>query len=640
MPLSAVSPDLLESLAAQAPAQAVPNTRQQGQSHGQPLDVDAFIARHGLEVNGPDPYQGGLRWTFRKSPMCEHDDDGPFLIQFENGALSAGCLHESCSWGWAELRARFEPIGPLRVYTPDANTLPEVLLPGGEQTISATGSRLGELLAPRQTHFLRGGCVTRVAEDFILHSVSPAEAASDFETVAQPVKRFTLNNNAVAVSATCTENMAKLILASEAFKRELPPLKLISRCPVLLERDGRLVVVCGYDIESGILARGEPPEELTLDDAVEQLTDIQDDFLFATAGDLSRAMAAMITPALVQGDLLSGRAAIDLSEADQSQAGKGYRNKLTAAIYGCKTYAVTMRRRGVGGLEENFDKALISGKSFISLDNIRGHVDLPALESFCTEDSYSARTAYSPVTVIDPRRVIVMLTSNKAELTVDLTNRSSCVRILKRPERYQFQTYEEGELLDHVRANQPRYLGAVFAVIRAWHAAGKPRTNETRHDFRGWAQVLDWIVQQCFGAAPLMDGHREIQARMSNPALNWLRDVGLAVVRQARVSRWLIATDLLDVIQIDGHVEVPGLREGAGVQDDAVHTAVLQQIGLRLRQAFCTQDVLTIDRLRIERQAYQDENRHERRRYRVTLAEGEGACGGRDATEPGEEGCP
>jgi hypothetical protein len=58
--------------------------------------------------------------------------------------------------------------------------------------------------------------------------------------------------------------------------------------------------------------------------------------------------------------------------------------------------------------------------------------------------------------IIDPRRVIVMLTSNKADLTIDLAKRSSCVRILKQPERYQFQTYEEGELLDHVRANSKR----------------------------------------------------------------------------------------------------------------------------------------------------------------------------------------
>lgn len=35
-------------------------------------------------------------------------------------------------------------------------------------------------------------------------------------------------------------------------------------------------------------------------------------------------------------------------------------------------------------------------------------------------------------------RVIVQLTSNRAEITTDLANRSACVRILKQPENYRF----------------------------------------------------------------------------------------------------------------------------------------------------------------------------------------------------------
>ena len=51
--------------------------------------------------------------------------------------------------------------------------------------------------------------------------------------------------------------------------------------------------------------------------------------------------------------------------------------------------------------------------------------------------------------------------------------------------------------------------------------------NDNRHDFRAWAQTLDWIVQNLLGAAPLLDGHRETQERMTNPALTWLREVAI-----------------------------------------------------------------------------------------------------------------
>jgi hypothetical protein len=121
-----------------------------------------------------------------------------------------------------------------------------------------------------------------------------------------------------------------------------------------------------------------------------------------------------------------------------------------------------------------------------------------------------------------------------------------------------------------------------------------------------------------FGEAPLIDGHREVQQRMSNPALNWLRDVALAVVRQRRVGRWLIAADLLEVILADGAIEMPGMPDGARAEDEAVRTTVLLQTGRRLGRAFGDADDVAIDRLRIERQVYQDDAGHDRRRYWVT----------------------
>jgi hypothetical protein len=39
---------------------------------------------------------------------------------------------------------------------------------------------------------------------------------------------------------------------------------------------------------------------------------------------------------------------------------------------------------------------LISGAPFIALDNIRGKIDAPAIESFLTEDHYLARIPYAP----------------------------------------------------------------------------------------------------------------------------------------------------------------------------------------------------------------------------------------------------
>ncbi len=494
----------------------------------------------------------------------------------------------------------------------------QLILPGGDHTISETAGELGLLLVTQQSHFVRGGAVVCVASDQsnepILHSVKPEQLASDMEHVARVVQFKIGKNGPEYAPAICKKATAELILAADAFKKRLPPLRILSRCPVLTERDGQLIEVAGYDPDSGVLAYGSSPLQITLEGAQQALNEVLDGFLFASPADRSRALAGVITPALVMGGLLPGRAPIDLGEADKSQAGKGYRNKVTAAIYRDVPRAVNQRKGGVGSLEEAFDRALIEGRPIISLDNIRGNVNSQAIESFMTEDSYSARSAYCPVTTIDPRRICVMLTSNKADLTADLANRCSCVRMLKQPDGYQFSLYLEGDLLAHVRANQPRFLGAVFAVVRAWHAAGKPRSAETRHDFRGWAQTLDWIVQELLDAPPLMDEHRETQHRMANPALNWLRDVALVVQRTGRAGQSLIAAELLAALAADGGVEIPGLGDG-DVENASTRRAALQQIGRRMQQCFADRDAVTVDRHRVERVRYTDDQSRSRVRY-------------------------
>lgn len=233
-----------------------------------------------------------------------------------------------------------------------------------------------------------------------------------------------------------------------------------------------------------------------------------------------------------------------------------------------------------------------------------------------------ARVPHLAAIEIDPRRVIVQLTSNRAEITTDLANRSACVRLLKQPDGYRFRKYPEGGLLEHVRANQPLYLGAVFAAIKAWHAAGKPMTDTTGHDFRAWAGRLDWIVQNVLNAGPLLEGHRETQVRMATPVLNWLRDVALAVRNGGRLGLWLRAHDLVDIVAERSDAELPGLADDADLADEEVKKKVLQAVGRRMAQCFGPDSVRVIDMFRIERKETEDAiYRRTTREYRFELAE-------------------
>lgn len=482
---------------------------------------------------------------------------------------------------------------------------PKVLLPGGPVPITTAGTQLASLLAVRERVFCRGGAICRlsVGENGAptLEPVTPASLASEFETVASLLRLKEAKAGPIHVPSVCNETTARLIAECAAFRGELPQLNVLAPCPVLVRgADGESHEVRGYDPVSGVFAAGPPAMLVPFNDAVELLKRVLQDFNFATPGDHARAVAALITPALVLGGLLGGRAPVDVGEADESQAGKGYRNKITASIYHTTVHPVTQRRGGVGSLEERFDAALIGGRQFISFDNMRGKVDEPSLEAFLTEDRYSARALRCAAT-INPASTVVFLTSNKAEMTKDLANRASCVRILKRPPGYVFTKYPEGDLLDHVRANQPRYLGAVFAIVGEWWRRGKPRTDESRHDFRQWAQQLDWICQNLLGTAPIMDGHEAAQARTSTPALNWLRDVALAVRNAGGLGRWYRTHDLIRLIEDIPDIELPGRGEGQSVDQEPVMKAVQQHVGRRMKQAFGETTVVEIDVIKIEK---------------------------------------
>ena len=76
------------------------------------IDLARWLAEHGLAVRSTRPWQGGTLYVLAECPFSGAHKDGAFAIQFANGAVFAGCHHQSCGGGaqrWPELRAMYEP---------------------------------------------------------------------------------------------------------------------------------------------------------------------------------------------------------------------------------------------------------------------------------------------------------------------------------------------------------------------------------------------------------------------------------------------------------------------------------------------------------------------------------------------------
>ena len=451
-----------------------------------------------------------------------------------------------------------------------ADGLPILILPSGEVNITHAATKLFELIAPTKRLFVRGGAVvnlgTRDDGLTVLGVLQSAAARSLFEKFARLVAwRTGEDNTRVLKPVICPEQMADALLLTEEAMKLLPRVTGLINCSVLREAAGVLAVAGpGYDAQTGLLVTGgETPPDVDLDTAVAQLLALFDDIDFQSEGDKARAVASLITPALKIGGFLRKRVPADVAEADQSQSGKTYRQRVIAAVYNERVSLVSSREGGVGSVDESLNQALVTGRPFIQFDNFRGRFASAHLEAFLTaEGLFACRVPHRGEVMVPAENYFVFLTSNGVDTTRDFANRSNIIRIRKKPPGFVFTKFEEGDLLDRVRKWQAYYLGCVFAVIRAWHEQGQPRTEETRHDFREWVQVVDWICQNLFKTVPVMDGHQQAQERVSNPAMVWLRKVVLAINEVGELGRALTATELHGIC--DGaDIEIPGLRPGA-----------------------------------------------------------------------------
>jgi hypothetical protein len=195
---------------------------------------------------------------------------------------------------------------------------------------------------------------------------------------------------------------------------------------------------------------------------------------------------------------------------------------------------------------------------------------------------------HKPTVEVDVRTYNFSMTSNGLESTRDLANRCSFIRLKKQPQDYVFKAFPEGGLLDHIKTNQPYYLGCVFAIVREWVQQGQPRSSECRHDFRVWAQTLDWIVTNIFGGPCLMDGHSEARDRVSDPGRSWLRSVALKMADENRLDQDVAATALAELSD-EYDLTIPNCRN----ETDELSRA--RAVGKAMAKLFSGENTVQVD---------------------------------------------
>jgi hypothetical protein len=396
-------------------------------------------------------------------------------------------------------------------------------LPSAFYKIGWAAKTIFRALAMSHAMFVHGGVIVEIAltgkKRAELREVTPSMARSRFELVGELWRDGTDNHGRkISRPSRCSEDNAKALLATIEAQELLPPITILSNSPILIVDEKGAPHILGYGYHRNLggvhvseRLRLEPP--MPVDVAAKALTSTLGDFRCATPDDKARAVAAMLTPAIVSGQLLPGaKVPLVIVEADRSRTGKGYLVELIASLYGEEPNIVVPRKGGVGSFDEDFNAALLKGRSIILLDNLRGQLESMHIESFLTapDGQFMARTFRRAPADIDPRRYVIFATSNGFETTPDMEYRAIRIALRKQREGYEFRRYH-GDVLAYIRAHRAFFLRCIYSILSEWIRQGRPGTRETRHSFRAWTRAMDWIIQNLFSkhiSGRLMDYDR------------------------------------------------------------------------------------------------------------------------------------
>jgi hypothetical protein len=103
----------LEALAAMSPSS--PREEHRGSpgsnGHKEQFDLPKWIERHHVPVRREGAWNnGGYRYVLEECPFNGHTDNSAYVLQLPNGAIAAGCHHNSCQgYGWQDFREHYEP---------------------------------------------------------------------------------------------------------------------------------------------------------------------------------------------------------------------------------------------------------------------------------------------------------------------------------------------------------------------------------------------------------------------------------------------------------------------------------------------------------------------------------------------------
>jgi hypothetical protein len=385
--------------------------------------------------------------------------------------------------------------------------VPKVQLPGDGRLLSAFATDIGGVLKSRGI-YQRGGLafiVNQQQDGLEVITPSLLRTLAERYLVCFRVRRF--GNDVVSVPRTMSTEDAHGVLSAQQFLSCLPKVGRIAtaRLPTMRKNGVIALLPSGYDRESLTLTLPQCDYDLALSmsAAKEVIDDLLSEFPFGDDGR-SKAVAVSGMVGLFAAGLLPTGVSrpVFIFLANAEGAGKTLLAKCAIA----PTHGLVKTDGDLKDKAETSKEllaAVIEGRPYILFDNCKRHLDSPYLEAFVSAAVWSGRILGVSKTFSGENLMTVFVTGNGCTVSPDMRRRSLFVELFMESERAEDRKFLR--VLDDAAliAIRPRILGALWALVREWDTAGRPKPSNTHAAFPRWAEIIAGIVEFAGYRCPL-----------------------------------------------------------------------------------------------------------------------------------------
>jgi len=348
-------------------------------------------------------------------------------------------------------------------------------------------------IAPRV--FVRNGKLCEVVhgERAWIHELEVSRVADLMYQSAE----FVRQDEKKGLIATLVPPLAAQLLHARRSHPRVRPIEAVTTAPVLLA-DGSILQERGYNASSRMYldpsVAVDVPERPTREDAraaVRRFEDLLSDFRFASRGDFSSWMAALLSP-LVKSATGNAPAPLFIVSAPAAGSGKTLLpTVLSEIVCGAPSELRPYNPKDASEWGKRITSYVKAGQPFGVFDNLRTSIGDALLDALITSPTWSDRQLGASDAPPLPNITTWIATGNNLEPEGDTVRRVLQIRLDVPEENPQNRSNFKHNLVGgYALEHRAELLSAALTILRAYHVAGRPVQPLAAWTFGAWRALV------------------------------------------------------------------------------------------------------------------------------------------------------